>query len=173
MPTPQRRWATSWVGIAAVDAIASEVANIQLWLYQITGNDHTELDDHPLLTLLESVNEYMTGIEFKYTMMAHLELTGNFYCLSDGVNEAIQKERTGLLRRCARRNDGNSEHHYSLVFDAAAGAGAAGAGLATGVAPAVTMFSDFNSSGLKMNNLSCGVSIACTQTCRLMPMSAR
>jgi hypothetical protein len=44
--------------------------------------------------------------------------------------------------------------------------GVAGAGFATGAASAVTMFSDFNSSGLKMNGLSCGVSIACTQTFR-------
>jgi hypothetical protein len=40
---------------AAVNAIASEVANIQLRLYQIKGDDQQELDDHPLLTLLEGV----------------------------------------------------------------------------------------------------------------------
>src|ERR1700722_16684938 len=40
-----------------------------------------------------------------------------------------------------------------------------------GAAAAVTMLSDFSSSGLKTNNLSCGVSMACTQTCRLTPIS--
>lgn len=42
---------------AAVNAIASEVANIQFRLYQVNGDDHDEQDDHPLLTLLDGVNE--------------------------------------------------------------------------------------------------------------------
>jgi len=63
---------------APVNAIASEVANIQLRLYQIGGNDHVE-QDNLLLELLEGVNEYMTDIELKYVTMAHLELTGNRY----------------------------------------------------------------------------------------------
>ncbi len=54
------------------------------------------------------------------------------------------------------------------------GRGFAGAGAAAGATgAAVTRLSDFNSSGLNTNNLSCGVSMACTQTCRLMPMSPR
>jgi HK97 family phage portal protein len=75
---------TGWT-YAAVNAIASEVANIDFRLYQISGDKHEEVTDHGLLDLLDGVNEQMTGIEFKYTMMAHLELTGNFYCLLDGV----------------------------------------------------------------------------------------
>ena len=47
---------------AAVNAIASEVANIQLRLYQVTGDKHEEQQDHELLTLLNGVNEQMTGI---------------------------------------------------------------------------------------------------------------
>jgi HK97 family phage portal protein len=77
---------TGWA-FAAVNAIASEVANIQFRLYQIAGDDQEELNDHPLLTLLESVNETMTGIELKYVTMAHLELTGNCYWLLDGVKD--------------------------------------------------------------------------------------
>jgi Phage portal protein len=69
---------------AAVNAIASEVANIQLRLYKVTGDDHEEQDDHPLMTLLDGVNERMTGIELKYVTMAHLELTRNlFVCEMD------------------------------------------------------------------------------------------
>jgi hypothetical protein len=56
---------TGWT-FAAVNAIASEVANIQLRLFQLKGDNHEERDDHPLLTLLEGVNEHMTGIELKY-----------------------------------------------------------------------------------------------------------
>src|SRR5438105_1293537 len=74
---------TGWT-FAAVNAIASEVANIQLRLYQVNGNDHAEVDEHPLLTLLEGVNDRMTGIELKYVTMCHLELTGNAYWLLDG-----------------------------------------------------------------------------------------
>lgn len=73
-----------WV-YAAVNAISSEIANIQWRLYQISGNDHEEQEDHPLLTLLEGVNESMTGIELKYITASHLELTGNCYWLLDGV----------------------------------------------------------------------------------------
>lgn len=62
---------TGWT-FAAVNAIASEVANIQFRLYQISGDDQEELDDYPLLTLLEGVNETMTGIGLKYVTMAHL-----------------------------------------------------------------------------------------------------
>lgn len=71
---------------AAVNAIASEVSNIDLRLYKTNGDKHEEVTDHALLDLLDGVNEQMTGIEFKYTMMAHLELTGNFYCLLDGAS---------------------------------------------------------------------------------------
>src|ERR1700728_391423 len=78
---------------AAVNAIASEVANIQLRLYQINGDDQEEQEDHPLLTLLEGVNEHMTGIELKYTTMAHLELTGNCYWLLDGVKDERSQSR--------------------------------------------------------------------------------
>jgi len=83
---------TGWA-FAAVNAIASEVANIQWRLYQINGNDHQEQEDHDLLTLLEGVNEHMTGIELKYITVAHLELTGNCYWLLDGLNDATSKPR--------------------------------------------------------------------------------
>jgi phage portal protein BeeE len=66
---------TGWT-FAAVKAIASEVANIQLRLYQVKGDKHAEVADHALLDLLDGINEQMTGIEFKYAMIAHLELTG-------------------------------------------------------------------------------------------------
>src|SRR3954468_21408317 len=60
---------TGW-SYAAVNAIAREVANIQLRLYTINGDDHEEQDEHELLDLLEGVNETMTGIELKYVTMA-------------------------------------------------------------------------------------------------------
>jgi HK97 family phage portal protein len=84
---------TGWT-YAAVNAIASEVANIQLRLYQVAGDDQEEVDeDHPLLTLLDGVNEHMTGPELKYVTMAHLELTGNFFWLLDGVKNDTDQPR--------------------------------------------------------------------------------
>jgi HK97 family phage portal protein len=91
----------SWT-YAAVNAIASKVANIQIRLFKITGDEREELDDHPLLTLLEGVNETMTGIELKYSMMAHLELTGNAYWLLDGATS-----ETAMPRAIYPLNPGN------------------------------------------------------------------
>jgi HK97 family phage portal protein len=72
---------------AAVNAIAMEAVGIQLRLYQVKGKDHKELDDHPLLDILDFPNPNMIGLELKYTLMAHLELTGNFFGLLDGVRD--------------------------------------------------------------------------------------
>jgi phage portal protein BeeE len=84
---------TGWA-FAAVNAIASEVSNIQLRLYQVKGDDQKEVDqDHELLTLLDRVNEHMTGPELKYVTMAHLELTGNAYWLLDGAKSDTDKPR--------------------------------------------------------------------------------
>ena len=84
---------TGWT-YAVVNAIAREVATIQFRLYQLNGDDQEEVEpDHPLLTLLDGVNEHMTGPELKYVTMAHLELTGNFYWLLDGVSSDRDKPR--------------------------------------------------------------------------------
>jgi HK97 family phage portal protein len=109
---------------AAVNAIASEVANIQLRLYQIDGDDHEEQEDHPLLTLLEGVNEQMTGIELKYVTMAHLELTGNCYWLLDGVSDdrseprAIYPLNPGSVRvKLNKNNFPYKLSHYEYTID--------------------------------------------------------
>jgi HK97 family phage portal protein len=83
---------TGWT-FAAVNAIAREAAGIQLRLYKVSGNDHRELDNHPLLDLLDTVNPHMTGVELKYTLMAHLELTGNAFWLLDGVKDERSQPR--------------------------------------------------------------------------------
>ena len=65
-----------------------------MWrLYKIKGKNHEEQDDHELLDLLDGVNEYMTGIELKYTTVAHLELTGNCYWLLDGCKSDTDKPK--------------------------------------------------------------------------------
>src|SRR5690348_479209 len=114
---------TGW-SYAAVNAIASEVAGIQLRLYRIKGNDHEELNDHPILDLLEGVNDRMTGIELKYVSMAHLELTGNAYWLLDGVKSetalptAIYPLNPGKMRVKLDKNSfPYTISHYEYTFD--------------------------------------------------------
>ena len=114
---------TGWV-YAAVNAIASEISNIQWRLYKITGDDHEEQDDHELLTLLDGVNEHMTGIELKYTMTAHLELTGNCYWLLDGVRNETDKPKAIHLLNPGRVRVKLNKHvfpykisHYEFTLD--------------------------------------------------------
>src|SRR5450631_3390524 len=82
----------------------------------------------------------------------------------DEVGDILTSSNTGTTVERLRP-------HYERDFVAAgAVTGAAGG---AGAGAAVTILSDFSSSGLKTNSLSCGVSMACTQTCKLTPMSAR
>lgn len=76
----------NWVYVC-VDKIADSVSAIQLKLmkYNKSGDD-TEVVDHPALKLVEQPNEQMTGRDFRYVTMSHLELTGNAYWLKDKPN---------------------------------------------------------------------------------------
>ncbi|HEX3861285.1 MAG TPA: phage portal protein [Stellaceae bacterium] len=114
---------TGWT-YAAVNAISSEVANIEFRLFRVTGNEHEELDDHPLLTLLDGVNEQMTGIELKYISLAHLELTGNAYWFLDGVKSetgeptAIHPLNPGRMRvKLDKSAFPYKISHYEYTFD--------------------------------------------------------
>jgi HK97 family phage portal protein len=114
---------TGWT-FAAVNAIASEVANIQLRLYQVSGEDHEEQDEHPLLDLLDNPNPLMTGIELKYTIIAHLELTGNVYGFLDGVSNdktpprAIHLLNPGRVRvKLNKSSFPYTISHYEYTFD--------------------------------------------------------
>src|SRR5258707_742768 len=71
----------------------------------------------------------------------------------------------GWFHRSGVRS-GRGRLHHERVFVVAGPAIGADAGAA------VTMLSDFSSSGLNTNSLSCGVSMACTQTGGLTPMGA-
>lgn len=83
---------------ACVSAVADEISQMQFKLFQV-GKDGSpeELNDHELLDLLDSVNERQTGPEFKWTMAAHLELTGNAYVLLLGVNSETDKPKGMFL----------------------------------------------------------------------------
>lgn len=73
----------NWVYVC-VDKIADSVSAIPLKLMKYNKNgDDTEVYDHPALNLLDRPNEQMTGRDFRYITMTHLELTGNAYWLKD------------------------------------------------------------------------------------------
>src|SRR3978361_58544 len=90
-----------------------------------------------------------------------------------GLEKFHERERGA---HCASSPSGLKREIYDRDFGAGVGKGVAD-GVAGAAGPAtvasVTMFSDFSSSGLKMNSLSLGVSMACTHICGLMPMSLR
>src|ERR1700686_549415 len=92
--------------------------------FQVKGDDHGEQEDPPLLTLLDGVNERMTGIELKYVTMAHLELTGNCYWLLDGVKDertpprAIHPLSPGRVRvKLDKSSFPFSISHYEFTID--------------------------------------------------------
>jgi HK97 family phage portal protein len=81
------------IAYAAINAIAREVMNIDFRLFQGTGDDTEELDEHGVLELLDSVNDVTTGLELKYLLAAHLYLTGNAYWYLDGVKDELGKPK--------------------------------------------------------------------------------
>jgi HK97 family phage portal protein len=76
---------------ASVNAIARDIMNIDLRLFQVKGKNHKEQTEHELLDLIDSVNPDMTGPELKYALSAHLDLTGNAYWFLDGVKSETDK----------------------------------------------------------------------------------
>lgn len=91
LPSPPQKKASdflnaynSWV-YAAVNAIAQEVANIELHLYKKKytrkGVELDEVIEHEALSLLYEVNEFMTHYQLFELTQIFLELTGEAYWL--------------------------------------------------------------------------------------------
>lgn len=77
---------------AAIKPIADEIAGIEWRVYKTNKKgEREELQDHELIDFLEMVNTFQTGPEFKHTLAAHLELTGNAYIFLDGVSDELSK----------------------------------------------------------------------------------
>lgn len=73
----------NWVYVC-VDKISDTVAGINLRVRKYTKEGEDEiLIDHKAALLLDKPNAYMTGRDFSYIIVAHLELTGNAYLLKD------------------------------------------------------------------------------------------
>lgn len=77
---------------AAIRAIADEISNIEWKVLKVKKDGKIEeLDEHPIIDFLETVNDFQTGPEFKATLVSHLELTGNAYILLEGVTNEVSK----------------------------------------------------------------------------------
>jgi len=69
-----------WV-YAAVSLIAGRVSGVRLRLYASAAGGRIELEEHPLLELLARPNPIMTGRQFRFMVMSHLDLTGMAFVL--------------------------------------------------------------------------------------------
>ncbi len=82
---------------ACVSAVADEISQMEFKLFQIKDDGPEESNDHEILDLLDAVNEGQTGPEFKWTLAAHLELTGNAYIYLMGVKSDTDKPKAMFL----------------------------------------------------------------------------
>lgn len=80
----------NWV-YTCVDRIATTVSGIELELRKMDpkGNE-VEIEDHKVLQLLCKPNNYQTGRDFIYMLIAHIKLTGNAYILLDQPTNPTQ-----------------------------------------------------------------------------------
>lgn len=84
--------ARGWV-FACISKIAEEVGNMNIRLYRIKGGerkDWEEIEDHPLLDLLNKPNEDMHRFELLQMFSMHDDLTGNAYWYLDGAKNEDQ-----------------------------------------------------------------------------------
>ncbi len=85
----------SWV-YSCIYTIANKAAGIGTKLYRKTNIKGKkileEIDDHPVLDLLEKANPIMSGYDLKESTFSFLELTGNAYWLLDRLTGNIPSE---------------------------------------------------------------------------------
>lgn len=78
---------SGWV-YASIKAVAKEIAVTKFKLYELDNDgNRTEVFNHDLLDILHAPNQFQTGYEMLYKIVAHLELVGNAYIYLDGVND--------------------------------------------------------------------------------------
>lgn len=75
------------------DVIAKEVATIEFELYTVGIKEgeieYTEIEDHPLLTLLDRFNETTTKTDGIYITQSHKKMTGDAFWYLDGKGSDI------------------------------------------------------------------------------------
>ncbi len=78
---------------ASMNAIAREVMTIDWRLFEVNGKNHKEKTEHEVLDLLDTVNDSMISLSFKYLLSACLTLTGNAYVFLEGVKGDLDKPK--------------------------------------------------------------------------------
>ncbi|AVT83673.1 phage portal protein [Rhodopseudomonas palustris] len=109
---------------AAVNAIGMSAIDVEWRMFKKSGGTPVEIEEHEVLDLLDQPNDDTIGKEFVYTMLAHLELTGNCYVLLDGVKDDMTPPRALYLlnpgRITVKINKNVFPHrisHYELTSD--------------------------------------------------------
>lgn len=78
---------------ASMNAIAREVMTIDWRLFQVNGKNHKEQTEHEVLDLLDTVNDSMISLSFKYLLSGCLTLTGNSFIYLEGVSSDLDKPK--------------------------------------------------------------------------------
>jgi phage portal protein BeeE len=86
-----------WVYIAVM-AIAKEVANINLVLYQRRGKKVEQLEEHEALDVLDRVNGFQTKFDFLEATQAYLELLGESFWFKSRPSEKSPPTELWMLR---------------------------------------------------------------------------
>ena len=106
-----------WVYLA-VDAIAHPISTLPLCVYRETIVDgelvHEKAMDHPINTLLNNPNQWVSGSEFKYSVAADYILAGNSYMWKGDASNLYHIPAEKVLYRFGKSNmpDG-----YYIVSD--------------------------------------------------------
>jgi HK97 family phage portal protein len=91
-------YAECLVAFACINRIASAIAAVEPQLYRRTKGKLTKIEDHDLLTLLESPNPAQSGKEFMRYLVSYHQLAGNAFILGNGIDHKASKGKppTGL-----------------------------------------------------------------------------
>ena len=81
------------VAFACINKIASAVASVDPQLFQKTKGKLKKIEDHELLTLIESPNPAQSGREFIRYLASYHQLAGNAYIFGNGMDERSSAPR--------------------------------------------------------------------------------
>lgn len=84
----QRYW--GWL-YGCIRALAEPVSTVDLKLFRVTGDDMEEITDHPVLELLDKVNNNLTFMQLVDKTIVHKKLTGEAYWYLYRVNGQIDQ----------------------------------------------------------------------------------
>lgn len=90
-------YSVCWAAFACINKIATAVASVEPQLYRRgKGGKLTELDEHPLLTLLDKPNPAMSRNEFMTQLVTTFLIGGNGYVFGNGLDKTLSKPPSEL-----------------------------------------------------------------------------